>query len=41
MILPALVQIARRRIGYDFGPNGVWIMPAGATHPVLSQPAGQ
>jgi filamentous hemagglutinin family protein len=27
--------------GYDFGPNGVWIMPAGATHPVLRQPAGQ
>jgi filamentous hemagglutinin family protein len=21
--------------GYDFGPNGVWAMPAGATHPVL------
>lgn len=20
---------------YDFGPNGVWAMPAGATHPVL------
>jgi filamentous hemagglutinin family protein len=22
-------------VGYDFGPNGVWAMPAGATHPVL------
>lgn len=22
--------------GYDFGPNGVWAMPAGATHPVLA-----
>ncbi|MEW9584347.1 filamentous hemagglutinin N-terminal domain-containing protein [Paraburkholderia sp. DGU8] len=21
--------------GWDFGPNGVWAMPAGATHPVL------
>ncbi|WP_121325144.1 filamentous hemagglutinin N-terminal domain-containing protein [Paraburkholderia sp. RAU2J] len=21
--------------GYDFGPNGVWVMPAGATHPLL------
>jgi filamentous hemagglutinin family protein len=21
--------------GYDFGPTGVWAMPAGATHPVL------
>lgn len=21
--------------GYDFGPNGVWAMPVGATHPVL------
>lgn len=21
--------------GYDMGPNGVWAMPAGATHPVL------
>lgn len=21
--------------GYDFGRNGVWAMPAGATHPVL------
>ncbi|MGN6315718.1 two-partner secretion domain-containing protein [Trinickia sp.] len=21
--------------GYDFGPGGVWAMPAGATHPVL------
>ncbi|WOD13662.1 GLUG motif-containing protein [Paraburkholderia kirstenboschensis] len=20
---------------YDFGPNGVWAMPAGATHPIL------
>jgi filamentous hemagglutinin family protein len=20
---------------YDFGPNGVWVMPAGATHPIL------
>ncbi|MBC8746405.1 MULTISPECIES: two-partner secretion domain-containing protein [Paraburkholderia] len=27
--------------GYDFGPNGAWIMPAGATHPVLRGPAGQ
>ncbi|WP_175165833.1 filamentous hemagglutinin N-terminal domain-containing protein [Paraburkholderia fynbosensis] len=23
-------------VGYDFEPNGVWSMPAGATHPVLS-----
>ena len=23
-------------VGYDFGPNGVWAMPAGATHPVLA-----
>ncbi|MGF6479577.1 filamentous hemagglutinin N-terminal domain-containing protein [Paraburkholderia sp. JPY419] len=23
-------------VGYDFGPNGVWSMPAGAPHPVLS-----
>ncbi|WP_242538897.1 two-partner secretion domain-containing protein [Trinickia acidisoli] len=22
--------------GYDFGPNGVWAMPVGATHPVLA-----
>ena len=22
-------------VGYDFGSNGVWAMPAGATHPVL------
>ncbi|MGF6408411.1 filamentous hemagglutinin N-terminal domain-containing protein [Paraburkholderia sp. MM5482-R1] len=22
-------------VGYDFGPNGVWVMPAGATHPLL------
>ncbi|KAA0997678.1 filamentous hemagglutinin N-terminal domain-containing protein [Paraburkholderia panacisoli] len=22
-------------VGYDFGPTGVWAMPAGATHPVL------
>ena len=22
--------------GYDFGPNGVWAMPTGATHPVLA-----
>jgi hypothetical protein len=21
--------------GYDFGPNGAWAMPSGATHPVL------
>jgi hypothetical protein len=21
--------------GYDMGPNGVWAMPAGSTHPVL------
>jgi len=21
--------------GWDFGPGGVWAMPAGATHPVL------
>lgn len=21
--------------GWDFGPNGAWVMPAGATHPVL------
>jgi hypothetical protein len=21
--------------GYDFGPNGIWAMPAGASHPVL------
>jgi filamentous hemagglutinin family protein len=27
--------------GYDFGPNGVWLMPAGAAHPVLREPAGQ
>lgn len=27
--------------GYDFGPNGVWLMPAGATHPVLRWSAGQ
>ncbi|KAA0086050.1 hypothetical protein C0Z19_18420 [Trinickia soli] len=26
--------------GYDFGPNGVWAMPAGATHPVLSWQIG-
>lgn len=23
-------------VGYDFGPNGVWAMPAGSTHPVLA-----
>ncbi|MCC8395547.1 filamentous hemagglutinin N-terminal domain-containing protein [Paraburkholderia sp. MMS20-SJTR3] len=23
-------------VGWDFGPGGVWTMPAGATHPVLS-----
>ncbi|WP_233217357.1 two-partner secretion domain-containing protein [Trinickia dabaoshanensis] len=23
-------------VGYDFGPNGVWAMPAGANHPVLA-----
>jgi hypothetical protein len=22
-------------VGWDFGPNGAWAMPAGATHPVL------
>jgi filamentous hemagglutinin family protein len=22
-------------VGWDFGPNGAWIMPAGATHPIL------
>lgn len=22
-------------VGFDFGPNGVWVMPVGATHPVL------
>ncbi|OLL28223.1 filamentous hemagglutinin [Burkholderia sp. SRS-W-2-2016] len=27
--------------GYDFGPNGAWLMPAGATHPVLRQAAGE
>lgn len=27
-------------VGYDFGPNGVWAMPAGATHPVLSWQEG-
>ncbi|WP_206950603.1 hypothetical protein [Trinickia acidisoli] len=27
--------------GYDFGPGGVWAMPAGATHPVLSWQVGQ
>lgn len=27
--------------GYDFGPGGVWSMPAGATHPVLQPPATQ
>lgn len=27
-------------VGYDFGPNGVWAMPAGATHPVLSWQVG-
>jgi len=27
--------------GYDFGPNGVWVMPAGATHPILSWQRGQ
>ena len=23
-------------VGYDFGPNGIWAMPSGATHPVLA-----
>jgi filamentous hemagglutinin family protein len=23
-------------VGWDFGPNGVWAMPVGATHPVLA-----
>lgn len=27
-------------VGYDFGPGGVWAMPAGATHPVLSWQTG-
>lgn len=27
--------------GYDFGPNGVWAMLPGATHPVLSWQIGQ
>ncbi|WP_027212650.1 two-partner secretion domain-containing protein [Burkholderia sp. WSM2232] len=27
-------------VGYDFGQNGVWAMPAGATHPVLSWQIG-
>ena len=27
--------------GYDFGPNGAWVMPAGASHPVLRKPAAQ
>ncbi|HZZ10057.1 MAG TPA: filamentous hemagglutinin N-terminal domain-containing protein [Paraburkholderia sp.] len=27
--------------GYDFGPNGVWRLPAGASHPVLREPAAQ
>ncbi|WP_429447746.1 filamentous hemagglutinin N-terminal domain-containing protein [Paraburkholderia sp. 40] len=22
-------------VGWDFGPNGAWVMPTGATHPVL------
>ncbi|WP_459252510.1 two-partner secretion domain-containing protein [Paraburkholderia strydomiana] len=26
---------------YDFGPNGVWAMPVGATHPVLRWQLGQ
>lgn len=27
-------------VGYDFGPNGVWAMPTGATHPVLAWQVG-
>jgi filamentous hemagglutinin family protein len=27
--------------GYDFGPNGAWAMPAGASHPVLRWQTGQ
>lgn len=31
----AQMQQSSAFAGYDFGPNGVWAMPAGATHPVL------
>ncbi|MBW9102701.1 filamentous hemagglutinin N-terminal domain-containing protein [Paraburkholderia phenoliruptrix] len=27
-------------VGWDFGPTGVWLMPAGASHPVLRWQAG-
>ncbi|MGG1945968.1 filamentous hemagglutinin N-terminal domain-containing protein [Trinickia sp. NRRL B-1857] len=29
------MSTASSYVGYDFGKNGVWAMPAGATHPVL------
>jgi hypothetical protein len=31
----AQMSTASSFVGYDFGANGVWAMPAGATHPVL------
>lgn len=31
----AQMQQAASFAGYDFGPNGAWAMPAGATHPIL------
>lgn len=31
----AQMQQTSSFVGYDFGPSGVWAMPAGATHPVL------
>ena len=31
----AQMATAASFVGYDFGSNGVWAMPLGATHPVL------
>ena len=28
-------------VGWDFGPTGAWVMPGGATHPILRWQSGQ
>jgi hypothetical protein len=32
----AQMSTASSLVGYDLGPDRVWAMPAGATHPVLN-----
>ncbi|MGF6970060.1 hypothetical protein OKW43_007155 [Paraburkholderia sp. WC7.3g] len=34
-LTPAQMSTPASFVSYDFGPTGVWAMPAGATHPVL------